>query len=149
MSNEKVIDEIRATLERDPRIPHPAEVAVSEQEGTVTLRGTVASPHQRKAAVEIAESMPGIQYVADELHVDPRDRFIDEEIRGRALQALMSNPDVPADRVDVSVSNGWLTLKGEVRDQQESSAAFEVVSGLARVGGITNEIKVITAGVDG
>ncbi len=149
MSNEKVIDEIRATLERDPRIPHPAEVAVSEQQGTVTLRGTVASPHQRKAAVEIAESMPGIQYVADELHVDPRDRFIDEEIRRRALQALMSNPDVPADMVDVSVSNGWLTLKGEVRHQQESSAAFEAVSGLARVGGITNEIKVITAGVDG
>jgi osmotically-inducible protein OsmY len=149
MSNEEIIDEIRATLERDRRIPHPAAVAVSEQEGTVSLRGTVASPQQRQAAVEIAKSVAGVQGVADELHVDPRDRFVDEEIRGRALQSLMSSPDVPADRVNVSVSDGWLTLKGEVRHQQESNAAFEAVHGLAGVGGITNEIRVITAGLDG
>ncbi len=149
MSNEKVIDEIRATLERDRRIPHPVELAVSEQHGTVTLRGTVASPQQRKAALEIAESVPGVQGVADELKVDPRDRYLDEELRGRALQALMSNPDVPADRLEVSVSNGWLTLKGEVSRQQESNAAFETVHGLAGVGGTTNEIRVVTAGIDG
>ena len=33
MSNENVVvDEIRAALERDPRIPHPVEVAVAENE---------------------------------------------------------------------------------------------------------------------
>ena len=149
MANEKLIEEIRATLERDRRITHPVEVAVSEEHGSVTLRGTVATPQQRKAAVEIAASMPGVQGVADELKVDPRDRYLDDELRGKALQALMSNPDVPADRLEVSVSNGWLTLKGEVRRQQESNAAFEAVHGLAGVGGTTNEIRVVTAGIDG
>ena len=47
------------------------------------------------------------------------------------------------------VANGWLTLKGEVEHQYESNAAFDVVYRLPGVGGITNEIKVITAGVDG
>ena len=149
MANDKLIDEIRAKLERDRRITHPVEVAVSEEHGSVTLRGTVATPQQRKAAVEIAASMPGVQGVADELKVDPRDRYLDEELRGKALQALMSNPDVPADRVEVSVSNGWLTLKGEVRRQQESNAAFEAVHDLDGVGGTTNEIRVVTAGIDG
>jgi osmotically-inducible protein OsmY len=49
----------------------------------------------------------------------------------------------------VIVANGWLTLKGEVEHQYESNAAFDVVYRLPGVGGITNEIKVITAGVDG
>ncbi len=150
MSNEKLItDEIRATLERDNRIPHPTEVAVSERHGTVTLRGSVGSLHQRRAIVKIARSVPGVVIVEDELWVDPRDRWQDNEIRGAALQALTSNETVPADRIDVTVANGWLTLKGEVNHQYENDAAFEAVHRLLGVGGITNEIKVITAGIDG
>ena len=49
----------------------------------------------------------------------------------------------------VAVDNGWLTLKGEVRHQSETDAAFEAVRRLPGVGGITNEVKVISAGIDG
>ena len=147
MSNENLIaDQIRATLERDDRVPHPAEVAVSEWHGTVTLRGSVGTPHQRRAIVKIARAVPGVLSVEDELSLDPRDRWQDNEVRGAALQALMSNDAVPADRIDVTVANGWLTLKGEVKHQRENDAAFESVSALPGVGGITNEVKVITAG---
>ncbi len=147
MSNGNLItDQIRATLERDHRVAHPAEVAVSEQRGTVTLRGSVGTPHQRQAIVKIARAVPGVLAVEDVLSLDPRDRWQDNEVRGAALQALMSNDAVPADRIDVTVVNGWLTLKGEVKHQRENDAAFESVSAVAGVGGITNEIKVITAG---
>lgn len=150
MSNDRLItDKIRARLERDDRIPHPAEVAVSEQHGTVVLRGSVGTFHQRRATVEIARAVAGVLAVEDELWVDPRDRWEDNEVRGVALQALMSDGAVPADRVDVTVSNGWLTLKGEVKHQYENDAAFEAVDRLPGVGGITNEIKVITAGIGG
>src|ERR1700757_3874381 len=143
MSDENLItDEIRATLERDDRVPHPAEVAVSERHGTVTLRGSVGTPHQRRAIVKIARAAPGVLAVEDELSLDPRDRWQDNEVRGAALQALMSDDAVPADRIDVAVANGWLTLKGEVKHQYENDAAFESVSALPGVGGITNEIKV-------
>ena len=99
MSNDnRITDEIRVTLARDGRISHPTEVAVSERHGTVTLRGSVGSFHQRQAAVKIARSVQGVVTVEDELWVDPRDRWQDNEIRGAALQALMSNPEVPADR---------------------------------------------------
>ena len=150
MSNDKVIvDEIRGALDRDPGISHPAEVAVAVREGTVTLRGTVGGFHQRRTAVTIAQSVRGVRAVQDELSVDPRDRWMDDEIRGAALQSLMSNPSVQADRIEVTISDGWLTLKGEVKHQAESNAAFETVRRVAGVGGITNEIKVITAGLDG
>ena len=63
--------------------------------------------------------------VEDELRVDPRDRWRDNEIRGAALQALMSSDPIPGDRIDVAVANGWLTLKGEVKHQDETDAAFD------------------------
>ncbi|MGA9856842.1 MAG: BON domain-containing protein [Solirubrobacteraceae bacterium] len=148
MSTDNLItDEIRATLSTDDRIPHPTEVAVSERHGTVTLRGSVGSFHQRRAAVKIARSVRGVVTVEDELWVDPRDNWRDNEIRGAALQALMSKSEVRADRIDVIVASGWLTLKGEVKHQYETDAAFDAVCRLPGVGGITNEIKVITAGV--
>ena len=60
MSDDHVIvDEIRVALEQDSRLPHPTEVAVSEQAGTVTLRGSVASPGQRRAAVRTAKAVAG------------------------------------------------------------------------------------------
>ena len=144
-----IADEVRAALASDPRIHHPAEVSVVERAGTVTLRGTVRSLHQRRTAVEIAGSVSGAARVDDQLRIDPRDHYQDDEIRGAALQALASDDAVPADRVDVSVSSGWLTLTGVVKRQSDSDAAFASVSHLAGVGGITNAIKVITAGADG
>jgi osmotically-inducible protein OsmY len=80
MSNDNLItDEIRATLARDDRIPHPAEVAISERDGTVTLRGSVGTPHRRRTIVEIARAVPGVRAVEDELRVDP-------EIAGRTTR---------------------------------------------------------------
>src|SRR5262249_14100721 len=140
---------VRAELDRDPRIPHADEVAVSEREGAVTLRGSVSSFRQRRAAVQIAQTVPGVRDVVDELTIDLQDRFDDDELRGVALQMLIWDADVADDRIDGKVKDGWLTLKGEVRHQHESDAAFDDVSRLRGVGGITNEIKVITAGIGG
>jgi osmotically-inducible protein OsmY len=145
MSNSRIVDEIRAAIRRDPRIHNAAEVAVAEREGTVTLRGTVRGLRARHAAVEVAQSVPGVRAVEDGLRVDPRDHFQDAEIRGAALQALMSSDRVPQE-VDVNVADGWLTLRGRVKHQSESDAAFEAVSKLPGVGGITNRIVVVTAG---
>jgi osmotically-inducible protein OsmY len=144
-NHDVILENIRAALERDPRIAHAAEIAVGEREGIVTLRGTVSSPHQRRSAVDIAKSVPGVRRVDDGLPIDPRDRSRDDEIRGAALQALLSDDGVP-DRVDVSVGNGWLTLRGEVKHQRDSDAAFDAVSGIAGVGGITNRITVVSPG---
>ena len=146
MPNEQVIDQIRAAYVSDPRIQHAADVAVTERAGTVTLRGTVRSPHQRRVAVDIARSVRGVRTVVDELSIDLRDNSRDDELRGAALQALMRSPDVPDEQVDATVADGWLTLTGRVKRQSESNAAFQAVSELAGVGGITNKIEVTTAG---
>ena len=137
---EAVID----SLDRDPRLPDSAEIAVSADGGVVTLRGTVESLSQRRAAAKDAKKIDGVYEVDDQLKVNllGADRREDDEIRGVALQALIWDTEVPSDLVDVKVEDGWITLKGDVSYQFQSDAAYDDVASLYGVYGVTNEIKV-------
>jgi osmotically-inducible protein OsmY len=137
-------DAVMDSLDLDPRIPSPVEIAVSADGGTVTLRGTVERFSQRRAAVDDAKKIDGVYDVDDQLKVNlaGADRREDDEIRGVALQALIWDTDVPSDTVDVKVDDGWITLKGDVSFQFESDAAYDDVASLYGVYGVTNEIRV-------
>jgi osmotically-inducible protein OsmY len=132
------------SLDLDPRIPSPVEVAVSADGGAVTLRGTVERFNQRRAAVQDAKQTDGVYEVDDQLKVSlaGADRREDDEIRGVALQALIWDTEVPSDTVDVKVQEGWITLKGDVSFQFQSDAAYDDVASLYGVYGVTNEIRV-------
>ena len=59
------------SLDRDPRLPDSAEIAVSADGGVVTLRGTVESLSQRRAATKDAKKIDGVYEVDDQLKVGP------------------------------------------------------------------------------
>ena len=46
---------------------------------------------------------------------------------------------MPADRIEATVANGWLTLKGEVKHQSQSDAVLDAVCRLPGIGGIMNK----------
>ena len=142
----KIEDDVRGALALDRRLSSLDEVAVSSVDGTVVLRGTVGSFSQRHAAVSDARHVEGVHDVDDHLHVRilDADRRADADIRGAALEALHRDTEVPSNLIDVKVSDGWLTLTGEVSWQDQSNAAYYDVGNLQGVTGITNEIKVIT-----
>jgi osmotically-inducible protein OsmY len=146
-SNAEVLKNVRAQMAADPRLPDADEIAVEAYGGGVTLRGTVGSFAQRRAAVADARRTPGVFDVFDELDVRllDQDRREDAEIRGAALQRLIWDPDLPGEYLDVKVKDGWVTLKGEVDFQFQSDSAFGHVASLKGVTGVTNEIKVVEA----
>ncbi len=146
LTNATVDDDVRSALVLDPRVPDPDEIAVSAENGTVTLRGTVGSFSQRRAAAKDARDVEGVYEVRDELEVRMLDqaRREDADIRGIALQILMWDVEVPEESVDVKVKDGWITLKGDVTYQYESDAAYDDVASLYGVYGVTNEIRVTT-----
>jgi osmotically-inducible protein OsmY len=137
-------DAVIANLDLDPRIPESLEIAVAADDGLVTLRGTVESFSQRRAAGQDAKKVDGVYDVDNELNVSltGANRRDDDEIRGAALQGLIWDVDVPSDFVDVKVDDGWVTLKGNVSYQFESDAAYDDVASLYGVLGVTNEIVV-------
>ena len=143
--NDRVIEDVRTELTSDPRLPYSDEIAVESFGDTVTLRGTVGSFAQLRAAVADARRTRGVLDVYDELDVRvlDRDRREDAEIRGAALQRLSWDSEIPADYLDVHVEDGWITLKGDVDYQFQSDLAFDDVSRLHGVTGVTNEIKVV------
>ena len=146
VTDEQLEERVRAALDREPRIENPRDVAITVAARGATLRGTLPSLKQRHAAVQAAKKVRGVKYVVDELMVKWfGDQRSDDELRGAALQALISDAEVPDDAIDVKVAAGWVTLKGEVRHQFESDAAFDDVARLQGVGGITNKIRVVTA----
>jgi osmotically-inducible protein OsmY len=138
-------DAIRASIGVDPRIPDPEQIAVGFEDGTATLRGTVGSFSQRRAAASDTQKVADVYDVDDQIKVRllNDDRRNDADLRGIALQILMWDTEVPNELVDVKVSDGWVTLTGEVSYQFESDAAYDDVSSLLGVVGVTNEIKVI------
>jgi osmotically-inducible protein OsmY len=145
LTDTPLADAVLASMDLDPRIPDSLEIAVEADGGAVTLRGTVESFSQRRAAADDARKVGGVYDVYNELKVSltGADRRDDDEIRGIALQFLIWDVDVPSDAVDVKVSDGWVTLTGNVSYQFESNAAYEDVAGLFGVFGVTNEIRVV------
>jgi osmotically-inducible protein OsmY len=136
---------VTEALRSDPRVPHPEEIALTVEEDTVTLRGTVGSFSQRRAAVRDARTIDGVHYVYDDLLVRLLDAAgrSDAELRGMVLQAIAWDTEAPAELIDVKVQDGWVTLRGTVSWQFQSDAAYEDVASLSGVIGITNDIRVV------
>ncbi|RAO32227.1 hypothetical protein PSN13_03919 [Micromonospora saelicesensis] len=66
----------------------------------------------------------------------------DAEVANAATRALEWDSFVPAERLDVTVANGWLMLRGEVEFGWQRRAAEGEVRRLDGVRGITNLIEV-------
>jgi osmotically-inducible protein OsmY len=145
MTDDNIPSAVRTELASDPRLPYADEIAVEAYGGAVTLRGTVGSFAQRRAAVADARRTRGVFDVYDEIGVRLMndDRREDAEIRGAALQRLTWDPQIPGDYIDVHVKDGWVTLKGEVDHQYQSDIAFDHVASLYGVTGVTNDIETV------
>ena len=145
MTDDNIQSAVRTELASDPRLPYADEIAVEAYGGAVTLRGTVGSFAQRRAAVADARRTRGVFDVYDEIGVRLMndDRRKDAEIRGAALQRLTWDPQIPGDYIDVHVKDGWVTLKGEVDHQYQSDIAFDHVASLYGVTGVTNDIETV------
>jgi osmotically-inducible protein OsmY len=143
-SDSQIVDNVNDELFFDPRIKDLDGIAVSADDGAITLRGTVGSFHQKRGATQAAKRVQGVSKVDNELEVRlmTETRREDSEIRAAALQALMLDSVVPAESVDVSVSIGWLTLTGTVQWQYQRDAADDDVAPLFGVVGIDDQIIV-------
>jgi osmotically-inducible protein OsmY len=110
----------------------------------VTLRGDVGTYHEKQTAERVVLGVFGVKGVANDLAVRPTNGYerTDSNIAQSAVTALELNFVVPRDKVTVSVTDGWLTLKGQVTWQYQKDAAARAVRDLAGVLGVSNQIVV-------
>lgn len=143
MSNQELSVAVSEELHWDPKLDSDT-VAVSADEGVVTLRGSVGSFHEKREAKKAAERVKGVLGVKN--HLDVRlmtdQRREDAEIRADVLHALALDSQVP-DTVDATVSYGNVTLGGSATWQFERDAAARVAGRVSGVLGVIDEIALI------
>jgi len=122
----------------------PNEIGVAVKEGIVTLTGWVDSYLKKIHAEEAAHRVPGVKAVANDIEVrlPSSAERTDADLAAAVLSALQWEAGVPADKLEVTVSHGWVTLKGEVEYGFQKREAERVVERLSGVKGVTNLIVV-------
>lgn len=141
MTNHELQDHIQNALAWEPSVD-AGGIGVTVDEGIVTLRGDVRTYAEKAAAERVALRVYGVKAVANDLEVriEGIGRRTDTEIAQAAVNALKWTTTVPKDAVTVTVSDGWLALKGTVDWQFQKDAAARTVRDLVGVRGVTNEI---------
>jgi len=122
-----------------------SRIGVAADHGVVSLTGHVDSYPARVKAERATRRVAGVEAVANEIEVDSFGDLAapdDANIAQHALSALDWNVSVPKERTKVTVSDGWMTLEGEVEWYYQKRAAEDAVRDLMGVRGITNNIVV-------
>ena len=140
MSDSDVREGVRTALDWSPKID-ASQIAVSVDDGAVSLTGKVGSYVEKWDAERIAKQVYGVTGVANDLQVDYDGAGTrDSDLLQRVLQSLKWNLEVP-DSVKPAVSDGWVTLSGEVKWNFQREAAESSVRYLSGVKGVTDEIS--------
>lgn len=135
--------EVEDLLGKDPSLG-PSELGVTSHEGIVTLTGYVPSYAEKLTAARVAQRVPGVEAVANDIQVrlPAEDWPTDAEIARAVWDALQRAALVPDNRIKVSVSGGWVYLEGECDRQSLKAEAADAVRAVAGVHGLTNQIVV-------
>jgi osmotically-inducible protein OsmY len=121
------------------------EIGIAVTDGIVTLTGWVESYFTRQAAQDAAHRVRGVAAVANEITVrlPSSAERTDAELAQAVLYALKWDAAISTERLEVTVSQGWVTINGDVYSQFQREDAVRVIQRLAGVRGITNLLAVI------
>lgn len=128
------------------------DVGVQVDCGVVTLSGTVTSWGKKVAAEEAAHRVWGVLDVANDIvvKVPGSEGHTDTELARAIRSALAWDVFIPQERVQSTVSDGVVTLRGEVDYCSQREAAERAVRDLAGVKAVANLVQVkalpVTAG---
>jgi osmotically-inducible protein OsmY len=144
MTNEALERNVTDELLWDPHIDSGA-IAVSADDGVVTLRGTVGSFRQKREAKRAVERVHGVTKVNNKLDVRvlTEHRRQDAEIRGDVLQALMLDALVPT-TIDAMVKDGIVTLTGTVEWRYQYDEAEFVAANILGVIDVENDVDILS-----
>jgi osmotically-inducible protein OsmY len=140
--NDDLTADVNDELFWDPKVDNTA-IAVSADDGMITLRGTVGSLREKREAKKAAQRVFGVTSVDNKLQVRLMDDFAraDADLRGDVLQALVLDSLVPK-TVDAKVKDGFVTLTGTVDWQYQRDEAEFVAANIAGGLDVYDEIEI-------
>ena len=135
---------VEASLESNDKVK-ARQVEVQTREGIVILTGVVDTEEARREAGRVAWRTPGVDGVVNDLTVGERTvgSWVDDVmISSKVKSKLIANSEVKAGDIDVSSSQGVVTLIGRVSSENIKSIAERTARGTAGVKDVQNELTV-------
>ncbi len=132
-----------AWLKADPNLPAGLDVTVYE--GRVLLTGTAANPERKAKVAQIAQSIPGVRAVYNEVEVAPgetvwnstKDAWITSEVKSKLV---FSN--VRSVNYAIETNNGSVYLIGSARSQAELDHATDLARNVGGVKRVVSYVEV-------
>lgn len=145
ISDSDIKKALKEALEREPNVDSSA-IGIMVAHGIATLRGEAASLNAKRTAAQVAQNTVGVWRVKNRLKVRPSQHLDDAEVTKQISHALHRTPFVEHGDVTVRVRNGKVRLGGTVDTRFEKAQAEGVVSTVAGVIQINNDIRVVEDG---
>ena len=142
-SDEQIQRDVLDELKWDARV-QPNEIGVAVKDGIVALTGWVDSFAKKWVAERAAHRVHGVMAVVNDIEgrLPGSAERSDEDIALAATRALEWDTLVPMENVELTVSKGTVTLRGEVEWEFERQEAERAVRRLSGVRGVINAITV-------
>lgn len=135
---------VEASLEANEKVK-ARQVSVETREAVVYLTGVVETEEARREAGRISWRTEGVRGVVNDLTVGERTvgSWVDDVmISSRVKSKLISNSEIKASDIDVSSSQGVVTLIGRVSTQIIKTDAERIARGTKGVSNVNNELLV-------
>jgi osmotically-inducible protein OsmY len=141
-SDRDVKRDVEDELASDPDID-ATDIGVAVVDGVVTLTGFVRSFRQRRLAEQDAKRVAGVIAVANniEVRLPIINRRPDPDIARDVVEEIKSELPFSWERVKAIVSDGWITLEGDVEWQYQREAAETAIWRVRGVKGVINNIQ--------
>lgn len=120
------------------------DIQVRVKDGVVNLYGNTNTYNEASHAVDVASRIPGVVNVVDNVHVNWFFRYTDAKLQQRIKDRLYEHDETraAADSIKVSVTDGIVTLTGDVPLWSERKEAGEVAFLTEGVRGVDNRLTV-------
>lgn len=135
--------EIQTRLAHAPQL-RAAALDVTVSDGIVMLAGTVATLAEKWAAEREVLTVSGVRAVVNTIHVHLPgiEERSDREIAEAVLDALARLDGATELHVTPIVSDGWVTLDGDVQTPAQKAAVRRIVAMILGVKGVTDKLTI-------
>jgi osmotically-inducible protein OsmY len=127
---DRVLKEVRAAMEREPRINlHKFPIAMEFSDGVLTLEGETEHIAAKKLGMELAAAVRGVSGIVDRLHVAPSTRMGDGAILDAVRDALLQEPILQNCTLQL-IRKGQLETPREITDGPHGVIRVSVTEGV-------------------
>ena len=143
-SDQQIQSDVRDELTWDPEATFP-DIEVMVKDGVVTLQGTVAQFGDKRAAERNALRIAGVRGLTNHLTIEPATSqlYADADIAHHLADALLFDASVPSDSIQITVEDGWVTLRGITEWYYQRSAAEADAWRISGVKGVDNNVTIL------